>query len=522
MGDAINLIDRDYTTVKSDDRVSKNIIKTRKLSFKRIAERWAEFRLSLMNKELERAKENLVKDNYHVGTSGLSLGSEAKMNRRTAAVARLEEKIMILKREDVPTDYRKNRAIKLRNNMMANLTYNSANAYSVEEDKIDKVFEEEQASVVPETNEGENMAAVATSEDIDVEKVSAANEEKIADDVEKAMHEDVSREDISSVIDSKFADLEENANVGSFVSRDEVESAVQNAIDAVEEDSDTHEVAAEEVHENVSEQPVEDSERVHVSQNESTEAKVNHFDSEGEVKPREGYVPMTDDQIAEARRNIEYEKYEEIYKTLWEEKKKRFKDALQEIKNSAKRNIVPEVPMEEAVRDEVVVTPEREEKVEEYTTAKEEEKPKEDLHMDYTDATKRDVARAIGKETSVSGLAALKERALKLREEQENARKDQEAARREQVEEAERAMEIRRQTEAKKEAYAEKFRALEEYCAALEEDTKSIRSSAAISRNDTACNRRFIESRVAEMTDYDERIQEIDSIIDSPENGRSR
>jgi uncharacterized phage infection (PIP) family protein YhgE len=136
-----------------------------------------------------------------------------------------------------------------------------------------------------------------------------------------------------------------------------------------------------------------------------------------------------------------------------------------------------------------------------------------ELHFDYSGATRSDVVRASTYESSRTGLEALKERILKLKEEHKKSELELKAARDEQTDEARKAMEVREANIAKKQDYEASLKRLQEYCDELEEQTKVNNSSAAISRNDTACNRRFIESQTAEMHDYEDKIREIDTIL---------
>lgn len=225
-----------------------------------------------------------------------------------------------------------------------------------------------------------------------------------------------------------------------------------------------------------------------VSKNGSAAAKTERFDSNGEEKETYEYRPMTDEEIARARENIEYDKYEKQYADEWAAKK---------------------------ARDEVVVAPERE--VPEYQFTE-----NAGIHFDYSDATPKDIANATVVENSRLGLEELKARVLALKEQKRQSESDLSDARSAQTEEAKIALDVRNATRAKRLAYEESLRKLAQYCETLEEETKVIQSSAAIARNDIECNRRFIQSHQAEMGDYDSKMKEIDSIISSDDEVAKR
>ena len=62
----------------------------------------------MLNKKLEREKEKALTDAY---SDRITVKDEEKMMKRAAGIARLEEKIKILSKEDVPSDYVDKRAI---------------------------------------------------------------------------------------------------------------------------------------------------------------------------------------------------------------------------------------------------------------------------------------------------------------------------------------------------------------------------------------------------------------------------
>ena len=138
--DKIELKDPEYGTVKKSSKI--RIIKFKSLSFKNISNLWKNFRISCLDKRLEKAKDKLVsmeienQDFNEKTLKGDMSVAESKLLRKSTVVARLESKIAFLKTgTEVTDDFISSRAIILKDNMMRNLRYNSGTIYSVPEDK---------------------------------------------------------------------------------------------------------------------------------------------------------------------------------------------------------------------------------------------------------------------------------------------------------------------------------------------------------------------------------------------------
>lgn len=523
MENVIDYIDADYVMIKKDSRLSSNQIKTRKESFKSIREKWNAARIRRLAKKVDSLKNELVTDNYKTNQSGyLTNRSVNKLIKKTEAIARLEEKILFLSREGLPKNFVRNRAIKLRNNMMENLRYNSNNAYSVGLDHYDDVFNAANIPNIPlETKEEKN-------EDIDVKKIVEDNNEKLKEEVNKAMQEEnnaaIDLKTIQETVNDEFNKIDNNAIDlktiqetvndefnkldSNAIDQKEIQKTIDDKFNEVDNENDPAIVPINpELIKEIEEDPLD---KIKVSKNESTEAKIDKFNENGEEKVK----PMTDEEIAKARENIEYDKYEDVYK--WEPEE----GLIQNIKTPDIK-VEKEEKHEEPIRDLPVIVPERNETAviikNEEKKDKKEKAEKQELHMDYSEATEKDVMNAFGRETTVSGLEALKLRALKLQEENKQSKADIDKAKEEQRKEAEKALEYRKQIDAKKAEYNKKYKKLEDYCQKLEEDTRLNQSTAETARNDAATNRKMIEDMLAEMNSYDEEMSEIDSILSPDE-----
>ena len=772
----VELKELEEQTIARDNRVSCNQIRTKQTSFNWLKERWRRFRVSRLKTKLESMKEDLVTSSFKANSGVLTPSSERRLTRKTNAIERIEQKIKILSKGEVPASYVNHRAIKLREKMMQYMVFNCSNAYSVGMENYDKVFEEspvENPSVGFEEAPQVAAAMAAAKPAIDVAQVSA-DQQAFASEVNKAMNpasatpisreaiEDavnqsfekmvtppaptfdyfatpaapvtpvvtaapvrpvaevapevkddapINRETIENVVNQSFdyfaappvkkveetpaptfdyfatpaapvtpvvtaapvrpvvestPEVKAEAPIGretienvvnqSFdyfatpkgeavenkpeitpvaevipeapaakvetpevkadapINRETIENVVNQSFDyfatpkgeAVVEKPEITPVAevipeapaakvetpevradapinretiknavdqsfdyfatpksepADKVEEKVAEKPtptfdyfaapppvkeISPEEVQKTVGDNPSEPKIDYSELKNAMaaavngvkensdsdfieemrrrKEKYNYTPMTDEEIAKARENIEYDKYERIYKE----------------RGTAARSVpdheVVEEPVkkeeppvkEEPVRDTIVVAPEREEKKEEEKVEEHEEvkaseertflPKKEELHFDYSDATEAEVQQASSYEDSRTGLEALKERLLKIKEEHKKSEQELKDARDEQTDEARKAMEVREASRAKKQDYEDSVKKLKDLCDTLEEETKVNMSSAAISRNDTECNRRFIQMHTAEIHEYEDKIREIDSII-SQESG---
>lgn len=137
----IELIDGENYGIVKKDRISSNQIKTRPASFNAISKVWKDFRLKFYTDKLNAEKKSALTQSYEADAENKLVDSAVEqISNKSLVIARLEEKIKILSKESVPTNYVDNRAIKLRTKMMNNLVSNCGNAYSIGIDKMDEVF----------------------------------------------------------------------------------------------------------------------------------------------------------------------------------------------------------------------------------------------------------------------------------------------------------------------------------------------------------------------------------------------
>lgn len=240
MVDKIDLLDNDYNLVSR--KASPRQIKTRSKSFSSISGIFTKFRISRLEKKLEKSRKSFVNQEIHKNLSDSSVvrKTEKNIEKKAKAIAKIEEKIMILSKENVPTNYVENRAIKLRKNMMNNLSHNSSMAYSlgikteVDEAKaIDKIFNEDSPLSINERVRESELEDVEDVEDVEEqendqvetpESIMSHESEEIGRSVSSILDGDTSKE--FEVADDKEVDAVEKEEVSSDESDKEVSEPV--------------------------------------------------------------------------------------------------------------------------------------------------------------------------------------------------------------------------------------------------------------------------------------------------------
>ena len=234
MVDKIDLLDNDYNLVSR--KASPRQIKTRSKSFSSISGIFTKFRISRLEKKLEKSRKNFVNQEIHknLGDSSVVIKTEKNIEKKAKEIAKIEEKIMILSKENVPTNYVENRAIKLRKNMMSNLSYNSSMAYSLgikteadEAKAIDKIFNEDSPLSINERVRESELEDVEEQENDQVEtpeSIMSHESEEIGRSVSSILAGDTSKE--FKVAEDKEIDAVEKEEVSSGESDKEVSEPV--------------------------------------------------------------------------------------------------------------------------------------------------------------------------------------------------------------------------------------------------------------------------------------------------------
>ena len=504
-----------------------------------------------------------------------------KLNKKTKAIAELEQRIHFLSYDVVPSSFISTHAIKLRNQMFANLHLNSDNAYIVGADKSDKVFGPEESFTIPEVNipesngvpfEPEAMAAAVDTSDLE-KNVSDINTQSIRDSIEREAAK------IENVDNSTVVPPEEVAKVVTGVTpitRDEIETTIQSKADqippVVSDTSDYKEPTN--IVENVS--STENDYRV--NQNGSSAARINHFDDNGESLekswieedkiqnydiPKDVTIPIVNEPVSEPvplpMENVEdsiqpvddvdnsiypvedhSEAQEEVEQPVRQEWVPLTDDQIEVFrKDLAERPIVsaektdsimqedtpdPEVvltnsdenkPTNEAVRDFVVVAPDRE-----VLPSNEKKEVTSDVVIENSMNTSKDFMQeksvptiSFEHVTSIEELERIKERIQELQIRQNDTKKAMDEAERMDQNTTERVEEILRAKEESDKAREESMKKLIDYSDALEEDCNYNENRRRIALENVERNKKIIQTQEESIRSNDEMIDAMMSLM---------
>ena len=334
MREGIDFLDADYENVSLGKKPRQ--IRTKSTSFSQIKKYFTDFRIRLLSKKLEREKDKAVTEAY---PERFSEKDEERMMKRAATIARLEQKIKILDGENVPVDYIDKRAIKIKKAMMKNISYTSGNIYTVGLENKEAVFNAiEEPEVVKMDPEIQAGIAADVKRIMEEEKKEA---EAVQEEVASYTPSPVTKAEIRAEIDEEFAKLAGKAKKAKVqetaaephINLDEIKASIDEAFQAVKEQKEVPQatIGTEAVKEVVEESfesvnvdskisredikaEVDEAMSRVVSKNGATSAKVDRFNEDGSRREKYNYTPMTDEEIRAAQENIEYDKYEQIYK----------------------------------------------------------------------------------------------------------------------------------------------------------------------------------------------------------------
>ena len=274
-------------------------------------------------------------------------------------IANLEQEINIIEGVQGPVELVQSRAIRLIDKMIKAAKENSKGIYSELAKKNGKDD---------------------TQSNIDVEKIATEVEEPLKNSIEEAVVEKESLEDsdIKEVFDESLGINTEHDNT--VLERDEIERKINEKLNSYLSDKN-----------NIGEEKNEPRERFEGETEEEYIKYLSEFYASPSSEEEYEYEPMTDEEIAKARENIEYDKYNKISETAAKnENAVNFKNMFAEIK-------MPEMPSrvkdgDVTIRDEVAVVPERK-KIEEYTMVKDE--PKKTTISPYFTEERKEESRSL-------------------------------------------------------------------------------------------------------------------------------
>lgn len=545
MRDGINFLDADYEVMPLEKKPRQ--IRTKSTSFSQIKKYFNDFRIRLLTKKLEREKDKAVTEAY---PEKFTEKDDERMMKRATTIARLEQKIKILDGLSVPVDYIDRRAIKIKKAMMKNISYTSGNIYTVGIENKDAVFEAtKQPEVEPMDPELQKDIAANVQKIMDEKKEEERQQQVQVEDepvvnepvvrpvkVEQVKAQEkvpsytpspVTKAEIRAEIDEEFkklagkakkvADVQDKKVEQPHINLDEIKASIDEAFseaqkdkvvpeatigtaevkDVVEESFESVDVDSKISLGDIKTEIDEAMERV-VSKNGAASAKVDRFNEDGSRRENYNYTPMTDEEIRAAQANIEYDKYEEIYRMQNQIKFEtaEFKDIFKPADAEGKFN-VEEPVVEQPVREVPVVVPEVD--GERFVS-----KP----HI-VEDA----VPSVVSRPTTIEEFGVLKAKVEELKKKLAESESKKNTAIRFAERTSSRAEEIKRITIDSEKAYQDRIASLQLLAKTLEENCKLNETAAHAATKDAECNERFISSQLAKKDQFDEAISQVDSFL---------
>ncbi len=457
-------VDRDYGQCVRENPSRQ--IKTRRISFNNIYDKFTNFirskidqmRIKGLENKLDKKIEDTFKEHY------TESNFEEKIAKNADVIARLEEKIKFLSKEEVPANYAARRAIKLRQAMMSNLELNSRDCYIISrENYVDPGLESDDNGKDDEpvliSNEEMKAAAIPSGETDDIDVVqNPVNREEIVDAINSSFEE------------AKDDQIAETDDQPVLINKEEVRNAVEEAFNRLKEEKDS-DVA------DINDSVDREIERIRVSRNNSRAVDSAKYDENGNVRRREyDYTPMTDEEIRESQIKLGFDENGNL---LPHEKKE---DKIQSLKDIF-------APTESPVRDLPVVVKEREpsslgldldDGQNMFEIVNQEDNVRQDSDFESTISSNTD--ESIG--MSIDAYTALKEKILLLQKQKEESQQSRLEAQRRAEESAAKVQDARKQVEMTQASYNERLQKLRDYAASLEADyNENIRFTKEAEKN---------------------------------------
>ena len=532
-----NFVETTYTTVQADGRGSYNQIRARRSSLDNMSGKYNNFRLTKEQEraaaKLEEAKQDLVTSQYPVEENGqLTEAAQKSLIAKTTAVATLESFIDVMTGIPVRSNFIASRAIKLRDNMIGNFRHNSEVAYLVANEQMQsQIFDtgevaEPEMPIVPEPvpeavpqepvaaplNEAP-MATVDTPQEVEPVMIPQEPDsvaESVADEDMAPIEVpdrgwDSSEETIQPVTVPEVAEVQKDTSNedSTFVSSDDIDNALTEFMNKPEDKKDMTEdtnempVIAGEPEEKELDEVKDDLEAVKVTQNQSSEAKVDKFDEEGEQ--RYVYTPLTEEEIEKAKSKLNIA--EDTTEPITEE-------VPVVAGGEAEDNNTNEVKEEPFVP---LIVPDR--PLEEKPIFEKNQEEEQELHFDYSNVTKSDVEKIISNQSKPTELKALIED-LKTR------KAELEAAKRERQQSEEKLESISKKVPTVEQALAEseakldgKIKELRSKGKDLSKEIESINQATSGLRDSIAEKEKYISEQERKTEETNQLIEEMDDAI---------
>lgn len=203
-------------------------IKFKQISYSAIYDRWLKFKekQEQVTKSLANAKDNLASVEIDAPTYNTKKGASI-ISKKAKKVAELEAKLIaVASRQQMSKEQISNRAIKLKEHMLAGMRLNESNIFSLSDEGKETLFESNPI-VVDESKEDEQKETTATVQDDVVQGILEEEQKKTADAVQEIAGTNIQPEEIKNAVNLAFA------GESNHVSNDEVESTKEDAITKV-------------------------------------------------------------------------------------------------------------------------------------------------------------------------------------------------------------------------------------------------------------------------------------------------
>ena len=488
-------------------------IKTKPESNKAIVNRYKDYL-----RELEALKNEALNSKYS------KKQAESQIAQKSEAIARLEEKIKVLAKENVPSDYVDSRAIKLKKSMMENLTTKVGKLYTIGIDKKEEIFgeskQEEFVDALPE-----NLVSTAASvETIDEPELDpdTIDRQAITESVEEAFEEAKNNEQ-EPVEEETQIELAPLSPVQAVESKDSPQEEIEEYSVSSHDDlttNDVKEIINDKLNEigeipEIETEEKEEPETMRVSRNNGINAKLNRFDEEGNVKEYHEEPPTVEEEknIQEQQENITSSPIHTIDPYDIDSINERTMYKYTPMTDEEVKQAQEKLGFDEPIRSREEQTPPKEETqdgMQEYvmTDSQEKDTPK------ITELSENQPISSFGSNrTTIDGYKALKETVLQWKEKQSQSKKDADQA----IEEAnaakQKAREMREMLAESDNSVAESMALLETYKKALEEDYNKNTATLEAAKERAQRDIDFVSENERKISDNKQLVEEIHSLI---------
>ena len=506
--DNFELVDRDYVDCTREEYPRQ--IKTRNKSFHSISQRFANYRIKRLNNKLDKMKNEAVESHYY------GSNAEQEIEKKSIAIARLEEKIKVLSKEDVPANYVQKRAIKIKKKMSENMIKNAHDLYSINKQNKNDIFKNEEI---------EEKEINVETDDLDRKSIEESINEEFSNIDDKEVSPEIGRDAIEESVNEEFANLENNEEIEEYIDKSQTETVsnkdIEDVINKSLEDINPYSEnignpdSANEYDKNIEEKINPDSildseifnqvdnqnniDEIKVSRNNSGTTHMYKYDREGNELKDYNYVPMTDEEIREAQIRLGLDENGNFIETPKDKTERKIGTASL-VDNKVSPIVLPNLDLKD-----ILLPPKKNiEEIKEFTIV-------DDNNISENDSSK-----------TLDEYNSLREKILYLKRQKEITKKQKDDAQKTAEETAAKAKEIREMFEQSQHDYAQSLDMLRAYQEELEEDCNRNIKGAAEAEKDTRENNDFISKHREKMNKNNRIISEIGSLIGNDSQDTSK